>query len=80
VVSVLRVYTASACIVYAKYPLNSALYTVHNEYLLGCREGADKVHAALVELAEERIILRDLDGEALGVEHYTRRKRRLWLA
>jgi hypothetical protein len=51
---------------------------LESSHLLGCGERADEVHAALVEWLEEGIVLRDLDGEALGVEHFigTRRRRR----
>ncbi len=45
-------------------------------HLLGCGERADEVHAALVEWLEEGIVLGDLDGEALGVEHFIRARRR----
>jgi hypothetical protein len=49
-----------------------------SNHLLGCGERADEVHAALVEWFEEGIVLRDLDGEALGMEHFigARRGRR----
>ncbi len=51
---------------------------LESSHLLGCGERANEVHAALVEWLEEGIVLGDLDGEALGVEHFigARRRRR----
>jgi hypothetical protein len=42
---------------------------LESSHLLGCGERAYEVHAALIEWLEEGIVLGDLDGEALRVEH-----------
>ena len=36
----------------------------------GSRSGSDEIHATLSELDEERVVLRDVDSQALGMHHF----------
>jgi len=33
------------------------------------RSGSDEIHATLSKLDEERVVLRDVDSQALGMQH-----------
>ena len=36
----------------------------------GSRSGSDEIHATLSKLDEERVVFRDVDSQALGVQHF----------